>query len=146
MNQYMSFRAWILVGLLFSAASAADDLSEDKQFWAKFVEDVSDSLAPAPTVSPGSITMAQAYFTVLTEPLDEFQNVSVSSETTLFIPSWTGDIDAPNDVVCFVGESYMLETNITSFLWGGDACTAENGCGVHVHEGFDCTDAETQGK
>jgi hypothetical protein len=40
----------------------------------------------------------------------------------------------------------MLETNITSFLWGGDACTAENGCGVHVHEGFDCTDVESQGK
>mmetsp|Transcript_13379 Transcript_13379/g.25166 ORF Transcript_13379/g.25166 Transcript_13379/m.25166 type:complete len:406 (-) Transcript_13379:108-1325(-) len=97
-----------------------------------------------PTRPPVTITMERQYFVVSTEPLEE--NSMASSEITLFIPKWDGDIaSAPNDVVCFVGESYMLETNLTSFLLDGGDCTSTNGCGVHVHSGYDCNGTESQG-
>lgn len=103
------------------------------------------TLAPvAPSASNATILMDRVYFTVLTDSLD---NSTVISDTTLFVPIWDGDIgDAPNDVVCFTGEAFDLDAYVTSFLWGGPDCTATNGCGVHVHQGFDCTGSETQGK
>jgi hypothetical protein len=91
-----------------------------------------------------TIVMERVYYTALTEALD---NATAFSDTTLFVPLWDGDIDSPpNDVVCFIGEGYDLDTNVTSFLWGGPDCTAANGCGVHVHEGFDCENDDTQGE
>jgi hypothetical protein len=104
------------------------------------------TLAPvvAPTApSPVSIEWGQNFFTVATEGLDDS---FVFADTNLFVPMWAGDIEnPPNDVVCFVGEAFGLDSNITSFRVGGTDCTAENGCGVHVHSGFDCNDTVSQG-
>ena len=55
--------------------------------------------------------------------------------------------------VCFLGRAVDLEPNLVSFQTtaaesnnntiNGD-CTAENGCGAHVHAGTDCTNTTTQ--
>jgi len=92
------------------------------------------------------IEMKQVYFTAQTTPLG---GGDVESETTLFIPQWTGlsDVATPNDVVCFVGSAQQLEADIDSVYGGGSGtqCSAANGCGVHVHAGTSCEDTDTQG-
>jgi hypothetical protein len=109
-------------------------------------------LTPSPTLSstilPTStnltISIDRVYYTVQT---DSIENSTVFADTTMFVPLWDGDIEsAPNDIVCFIGEAIDLDANVTSFLWGGPDCTAANGCGVHIHEGFDCTNFDTQGR
>merc|ERR1712238_510953 len=92
------------------------------------------------------IDMTQVYFTAQTTPLGDGE---VTSETTMFIPQWTGlsAAAAPNDVVCFVGSATKLEADIDSVYGGGSGtqCSATNGCGVHVHAGTSCENTETQG-
>lgn len=52
--------------------------------------------------------------------------------------------------VCFMGRAIDLEPNLVSFRTTadnnvmGDDCTAENGCGAHVHAGTDCFNTTTQ--
>mmetsp|Transcript_44925 Transcript_44925/g.48617 ORF Transcript_44925/g.48617 Transcript_44925/m.48617 type:complete len:431 (-) Transcript_44925:291-1583(-) len=98
------------------------------------------------SMSMDTIEMKQVYFTADTTPLGEGE---VTSETTLFIPQWTGlsDVAAPNDVICFVGSAQQLEADIESVYGGGSGtqCSAANGCGVHVHAGTSCEDTDTQG-
>ena len=104
-------------------------------------EDEDDS----PTISPTATRELNAsYYFASTMPLGD--STTVTSETTLFVPQWSGLESAPKDVVCFVGSATALEQDIKSFnAGGGTDCTAANGCGVHVHAGFDCSDKETQG-
>ena len=93
------------------------------------------------------IDMKQVYFTAQTTPCVE--GGDVTSETTLFIPQWTGlsTVAAPNDVVCFVGSTTKLEADIESVYGGGSGtdCSATNACLVHVHAGTSCESEETQG-
>ena len=90
--------------------------------------------------------MSTLFFSVKTMPFGDVS--TVTSQTNLFIPQWTNlDSPAPKDVVCFVGSADNLESDILSFYGGGGTqCQAANGCGVHVHEGTDCSSVETQGK
>jgi hypothetical protein len=137
--------------LIWRCQAIEEDFSkEDIAFWSRALNGVAYSYPPTPPpTSPPSVhnvtvTMERNYFSVQSKPLDYS---GVASSSTLFVPIWEGDIeDAPNDVVCFVGEGYDLEANITSYLLGGPDCTAENGCGVHIHDGFDCNSTETQGE
>lgn len=88
-------------------------------------------------------SMYADYFMASTVPLS---GSGITSNTVLFIPQWKGVDNAPKDVVCFVGSASGLETDIFSANGGGgSACTAANGCGVHVHSGTDCETSETQG-
>jgi hypothetical protein len=44
-----------------------------------------------------------------------------------------------------MGSAVDLEANLVSYLTtDGDDCSADNGCGAHVHEGMDCTNSTTQ--
>ena len=81
------------------------------------------------------------YFTVTTTGIN---GASVETETTLFVPMWD---ESPNDVICFVGSGEGLEPDLASTYGGGGTdCTAANGCGVHIHSGFGCTDSSAQGE
>jgi hypothetical protein len=46
--------------------------------------------------------------------------------------------------LCMFGSATNLEPNLLSFVEGGESCMAANGCGVHVHSGFSCTNTTTQ--
>ena len=46
------------------------------------------------------------------------------------------------DSVCFYGTATGLEAELTSYVIGGDDCTATYGCGVHVHSGTSCAAGE----
>jgi len=97
-----------------------------------------------PSFTKPIINPSASYYFASTMPLGD--STTVTSETTLFVPQWSGLESAPKDVVCFVGSATALEQDIKSFnAGGGTDCTAANGCGVHVHAGFDCSDKETQG-
>ena len=55
------------------------------------------------------------------------------------------DIDGLDDgEVCVFGYASGLEAGLQTFEEGGLDCTATNGCGVHVHEGFGCESSATQ--
>ena len=83
------------------------------------------------------------YYSAVTASLS---SSSVTSNNVLFVPKWTDVTTAPNDVVCFVGSAMDLENSLMSTNGGGgDACTAANGCGVHIHSGTSCDDKDTQG-
>ena len=43
-------------------------------------------------------------------------------------------------IVGYAGYGTGLEANL-----GAAECTATNGCGAHIHSGFDCTDRTSQG-
>ncbi|KAG7374118.1 copper/zinc superoxide dismutase SODC [Nitzschia inconspicua] len=157
---FLSFLSASLVGHGEAKIRSSDAVTEEEQaFWTRALQEVADSFlvptqapmtptyAPTaevdpPIISNATIFMDRVYFTVSTYSLD---NSTAFSETSLFVPIWDGDIDsAPNDIVCFIGEGFELDKNVTSFLWGGPDCQVANGCGVHVHEGFDCANDDTQ--
>eukprot|EP00977_Amphora_coffeiformis_P012987 scaffold3330_cov164-Amphora_coffeaeformis.AAC.19 len=50
------------------------------------------------------------------------------------------------DNICMYGAIAGLAPNLVSFRSDGTDCTAQYGCGVHVYEGTDCTNATTQGE
>lgn len=89
------------------------------------------------------MSMNAFYYVASTMPLGDS---TVTSNTVLFVPQWDDLDNAPNDVVCFVGSAMTLESDLKSVNGGGGSdCTAKNGCGVHIHAGTDCADAEAQG-
>jgi hypothetical protein len=47
--------------------------------------------------------------------------------------------------VCFFATGSGLERNLASYLIGGTACNATNGCGLHFHNGTSCETTASQG-
>jgi hypothetical protein len=76
--------------------------------------------------------------TTETEPMGE--SLVTSEITTISGAMEVGE-------VCFLGKAYGLERELVSVNaeTAGTDCTANNGCGVHVHSGVSCTNSTTQG-
>ena len=69
----------------------------------------------------------------------------VTAEVSLFIPQGTA---AVSGLVCFTGTAQGLEPGLAAIEEKGGLgsdCDETNGCGVHIHDGTGCTDAEEQG-
>ena len=83
------------------------------------------------------------------ELVDESQYLSAEMDALTAPESGTGAVVVfpleDTGRVCFMGSAVDLEADLVSTLnTGGDDCTAENGCGAHIHEGMDCTNSTTQ--
>jgi hypothetical protein len=89
------------------------------------------------------------------------QQVS-DSELLYALPSALSESDSNNvaatvtahavdDQLCFFVAAHGLEMNLDSYLHMGAGvggsfdCYSQNGCGLHVHSGKSCSDADSQG-
>lgn len=70
-------------------------------------------------------------YKVFHAPLRELDNSGVNGDVAIFVRK---------NGLLGVGYAYGLEPNLinANYLFGGENCTAANGCGVHVHAGDSC--------
>ena len=80
------------------------------------------------------------------ERVAQSNNTLVAATESLTDTRVTSDVTAliVKNTVCFYGAAINLERNLQSFLDGGSDCMDTNGCGAHLHSGYDCANETTQ--
>jgi hypothetical protein len=90
--------------------------------------------------SPENLLVLQSLTTALMDDNDTKTSVIV-------LANFPKDDGTAQDRLCYMGYAEGLETSLVSYLEDStsDHCTAQNGCGTHIHSGTACTDKDSQG-